>query len=155
MSLCQSRWSGAKFVQSRASGRRYFSLNVWKELSSHTAIFLELSAPLQNALSGSPMFPAESASKPADFSACVIKLVTVVLPLVPVTAIILPSHARAERSGSHMAAAPASSAIFIHSWSGRKAGEYMISAWFFAASSEKGSSSEPEILPSRLEFSCA
>ena len=83
---------------------------VWKELSSQTAVIPDVSLfSAQNAHSGLPMFPAATLLVPFKDSAWEIKLVVVVFPFVPVTAIIFPRHAIAERSVSQIAVAPAAS----------------------------------------------
>ncbi len=120
----RSRWSSAKFVHSRASARKCPRVSAWKELTSHTAI--SPAAPSESAAiweNGVPMFPTAWAGSLAWRRAWTRNSTSVVFPLVPVTATILPFQKSDAKSNSPSAIPPAERTRASQGCPGAKPGE--------------------------------
>ncbi len=95
---CQSRWSSARLSQQLTAGWKASVNCSWNDDTSATNTSQSKPAASMN---GSPMLPAATATSPDSTSMAATRVVTVVFPLVPVTATssgAAPGGRRANRS---------------------------------------------------------
>ena len=124
MDLWMSRWLGERLVNTAMSGL-VWSVISWKEDSSNTATSSGDISPASDS-NGLPMLPPRWTVYPAFFSISEIRVVVVVFPSLPVTAMILQGQTWKKTSISEVSTLPFSMAARKGGISGRIPGERKI-----------------------------
>ena len=120
MDLWTSRWLGARLVITAMSGLCSMVMS-WKEDSSSTAMSPG-SMPSTSGSRGRPMLPPTYTLFPAALSSSAMMVVVVVLPSLPVTAMVLQGQTWKNTSISEVMTLPRSFAAISSGTSGRRPG---------------------------------
>ena len=104
MSLCISRWLGVMLVITAMSGLRRIEIS-WKLESSTTAKSFSRTSSMSGS-SARPILPPRCTRYPASFRISEIRVVLVVLPSLPVTAIVRQGQSSKNSSISLVTATP-------------------------------------------------